>query len=128
MRQSSKIDNECRILLTNLRNEIISKINDYIQNCIKTFRDIEKENNLNKRNYIKLKGLIKNLIENKYQIKSDQTPTKEDDYLYLINKRWVEKTNNFVDDYIKVRESKKKMNIQIILNWLLVQIILLMLI
>ena len=28
LRQSSKIDNESRILLTNLRNEIISKIND----------------------------------------------------------------------------------------------------
>ena len=108
LRQSSKIDNESRILLTNLRNEIISKINDYIQNCIKTFRDIEKENNLNDSKYNKLKELIKNLIENKYQIKSDQTPTKEDDYLYLINKRWVEKANNFVDDYIKVRESKKK--------------------
>jgi len=108
LKQSSKIDNDSRNLLTNLRNEIISKINDYIHRCTKTFRDIEKESNLNDSDYNKLKELIKNLIDNKYQIKSELTPKNEDDYLYLINKKWVEKAKNFVDDYIKVRESKKK--------------------
>ena len=110
LKQSSKIDPKSQSMLTNLRNEIISKINDYIQESLKIFRDVEKDKNLNEAKYNKLKELIKNLIENKYQIKSEseQTTQNIDDYLYLINKKWVEKASNFLNDYIKVRENKNK--------------------
>ena len=108
LKQSSKIDGKSQSMLTTLRNEIISKMNNYIQKTLKIFKDVEKDKNLNESNYNKLKILIKNLIENKYQIKSEQTTQNDDDYLYLINKKWVEKANNFLDDYIKFWENKNK--------------------
>ena len=105
--KNSRIDAKSKNMLIDLRNNIIDRINEYKTKYIKLFRDIENEKHLNEQNYQKLKSLIKDLIDNKYQIEKDENG---DEYLYLINKKWVEKAYNFLKDYIDIRENNKKGN------------------
>ena len=111
--KNSKTNTKSKDLLKSLTNNIIKQINNYKDIYIKKFRDVETEQNLCDEKYQKLKTLIKDLIDNKYQIKNDknnESDKNKDEYLYLINKKWVDRTNNFLNDYINVRENCIKDN------------------
>ena len=111
--KNSKINDKSLNMLNDLKREIINKINDYKDTYIKKFRDVETPQNLCDEKYQKLKTLIKDLIENKYQIKNEEnneTNKNNDEYLYLINAKWVDRANNFLKDYINVRENCIKSN------------------
>ena len=111
--KNSKINDESRNLLNILKKEIINKINDYKDIYIKKFRDVETPENLCDEKYQKLKTLIKDLIENKYEIineENNESNKSKNEYLYLINAKWVERANNFLKDYINVRENCIKNN------------------
>ena len=110
--KNSKIDYDSKKVLSDLNNKIIKGKKYYIDISIKKFRDIEEPNNLNEEKYNRLKKLIKELTENKYQSKDDAESNKDNDekYLYLINKKWVDKANNFLNDYMNVRDNNIKGN------------------
>ena len=107
--KNSKIDSKSQGLLNDLKREINNKIVDYKDNCIIKFKDIENPNNLTEEKCNKLKNLIKILMENKYELEtSDENAQNQNEYLYLINKKWVEKANNFMKDYMKIKEKTIK--------------------
>ena len=105
--KNSKINDDSKRLLFELKNKISKNLDNYNDIYIKKFRDIESPKNLNEENYIKLKKLMNDLAENKYEIKSEENK-KVDEYLYVINKKWFDKAYNFLKDYINIRDKKSK--------------------
>ena len=97
---NSKITEDSKKLLRDLTIKIENGLRDYSRFYISKFRDIENKNNLNEEKFKKLKSLIEDLIENKYNSKNN---TKEYEYLYVINKKWMEKAYSFLKDYINIR-------------------------
>ena len=97
--KNSKIDDKSEKMLNELKQSIADGINDYVKISIKKFQETDKKNNLNKENYNRLKALIRSLIGNKYEIENDENNKNNDEYLYLINRKWVVKANDFLEDY-----------------------------
>ena len=109
--KNSKITDNARTELSNLYKIIKKGKEDYSDNSIKKFRDVEESNNLDEEKYNRLKKLIKELTENKYKLKDPEENNKDDEeYLYLINKKWVDKAFNFLNDYANVRDNNIKGN------------------
>ena len=106
--ENSKINAESKELLRKLKLTIAEGLRNYGEKYVKKFRDVESPNNLNEDNYNKLKQLFKLLIENKYDNKEKNENKNEDEYLYIINKKWVDKAYNFLKDYIHVRDNNIK--------------------
>ena len=99
--KNSKINHDSKELLNKLTNSINIGLRDYIDIYIKKYRDIESKKNLDEVKYNKLKKLMKDIKENKYEIKNDNI----NQYLYVINKTWFDKAYNFLIDYINVRDN-----------------------
>ena len=105
--KNSKINNDSKKLLFDLKIKVTKNLDNYNDIYIKKFKNIESSKNLNKENYIKLKKLMNDLAENKYNINCKENK-QTDEYLYVINKKWFDKAYNFLKDYINVREHKTK--------------------
>ena len=112
--ENSKIITVSKQLLKILNNKILEGLRTYGEKYVKKFRDIDNPSNLNKENYDKLKKLFKLLKENNYEnkinnkIKENNENKNQDEYLYVINKKWVEKAYFFLKDYINVRDNHIK--------------------
>ena len=108
---NSKIDNLSKKFLWELKDKIIKEINEYKNKYINKFTEIGNSQNLCEEKYIRMQKLIKDLIENKYQIDNEENNEgieNNDKYSYLINRKWVERAYNFLQDYINIRENKIK--------------------
>ena len=107
--KNSKINQESKELLNKLIKKINYGLSDYLDIYIKKYRDIESEENLNQEKYNKLKKLMNDIKENKYEIKNNESDNTNE-YLYVINKAWFNKAYNFIKDYGNVRDNNIKMS------------------
>ena len=93
---NSKIDNKSKKVLSDLKEKVIDNIINYTKNSIKIFES------LNQNDYNLLIELFSTLKENTYK------PISENEDLYLISKKWVDKAYDFLKDYQKVQDNKNK--------------------
>ena len=107
--KNSKIDEESKSLLNDIKKSINDDISNYFDIYIEKFSDIEESENLNKEKYLKMKNLFKDLNDNNYQKNRDSNYNNQDE-LYLISKNWFIKANQFFLDYIKIRDNRIKDN------------------
>ena len=77
---------------------------NYIKNIIIYRKKFSDEESIKDEDIEQIKKLIDLLLDDKYEIDKDD----ENTYLYVINKKWIEKTKFFIENYIKA----KKDNIQ----------------
>jgi hypothetical protein len=107
--KNSKIDAKSQLLLNELKVSIEENLIFYESTKIKRFQDIESSDNLTEEKYNKLKNLINVLLKNKYELENENVNDEnQNEYLYLINKKWVEKANMFMKNYIHIRDNKIK--------------------
>ena len=108
--KNSKMDEQSSKLLNKIKKESENGINYYINFYKEKWRDDENSENLTDENYLKMKKLFKTLNENKYQINNDNDNNEDNSYLYLINKNWFTKANQFFLDYINIRDNNINTN------------------
>ena len=110
--KNSKIDSKS----LKLQNELRARNANSIKNYTKIYYNIYSNPEiLTNENYRKLKKIINDIKNNQYNLdeeKDSNEPSNEtnndDNYLYAINKKWVIKAKNFLDDYCDIRENNKK--------------------
>ena len=103
--KNSKMDVASYKMLKDIKESIEKKIGIYIEFFLENFRDIENVENLDEEKYKKMKKLFKDLNDNNYIINNE-----DDSYLYILNKNWFIKANQFFMDYIKIRDNSIKDN------------------
>ena len=107
--KNSKMDEQSSKLLNKIKKESENGISYYINFYKEKWRDVENSENLTDEKYLKVKKLFKALNENKYQINNDNN-NEDNSYLYLINKNWLTKANQFFLDYINIRDNNIRTN------------------
>ena len=73
-----------------LCNDIVEKLREYLENIIESFKE---DINGSHDKYIDIKNLIDLIIEGKNELDNDNN-------LYLINKIWLMKAKNFLEDFL----------------------------
>ena len=103
--KNSKMDLASYKMLKDIKESIEKEIGIYLEFFLEKFRDVESPQNLDEEKYIKMKYLFKDLNDNNYKNNNE-----DDSYLYILNKNWFIKANQFFSDYIKVRDNSIKDN------------------
>ena len=103
--KNSKMDVVSYKMLKDIKESIEKKIGIYTELFLEKFRDIENIENLDEEKYKKMKKLFKDLNDNNYKINNE-----DDSFLYILNKNWFIKANQFFMDYIKIRDNLIKDN------------------
>ena len=100
--EKSNIDKKSFDKLNDLLKQIQKDIVIYSNKSLNKFMKIKNENNLDDEKYNALIKLIKDLIENSYN-----NDVNNNEYLYLVNKKWIEKLNDFMEKYKLIRDNIK---------------------
>ena len=110
--KNSKITQNAQEVQNELRSKNSSLIQEYIDNFKKIFPSFKE---LPDEKYKKFKKLINDIISNNYNIDEEINNNKakieinnDDNYLYVVNKKWIIKAKKFLDEYSDIRENNIK--------------------